>query len=294
METAERICKRLHSYLRAGAYQGRVNGIYSDRVEILTPFGMVNLLRGGSLLPFSCTISGLQPFTAMGLKQGMDASLSDIGIEVPDAAFFVDVTLAEDIELSIDVMVNLFIPVDLPIRSRYIQRVIEQYASSEDLSMLVLSQKGDHCDKLREPLRNLAEAFLEQDAALVQLASSHCSGFGSGYVPASDSLLCGYLACYAAFSYALGRSRDRVLSLTRAAALGGASNTNENGAAALLQSGEGMVSEDLFQLLRCLFSDIPYTSLGANAGKTATAAGGVSVLTGVFCCLRDQYLSKAF
>ena len=78
-----------------------------------------------------------------------------------------------------------------------------------------------------------------------------------------------------------------------AAAAGGASNTNESGTVALLQAGEGVVAEDLFQLLRSLFSDIPYTSLSAWGNRTAKRSNGVNVLVGVSIALHDLYLKNA-
>ena len=101
------------------------------------------------------------------------------------------------------------------------------------------------------------------------------------------------MACFSCLSYALGRSRSLVLNLTRAAAAGGAANTNENGAVALLQAGEGVVAEDVFQLLRSLYSDIPYTSLSAWGNRTAKGVNGVNVLVGISMALHDLYLKNA-
>lgn len=294
METAERICKRFHSYLLSGEYSGRVGSITGEKLEIETAFGTVSVLNAGALQPFSCFVSGIQPFTAMELKTGMDVLLDKKGIAVPDADFSVDVTLAEDVDLTIECMVNLFLPVDIAIRARYIHRIVEQYSANEDLSLLVIAPDSmPDLQQIRLALQDLSQAFFEQDLGHIERAAASCSGFGNGLVPASDALLCGYMACFSCLSYALGRSRDTVLSITRAAAAGGASNTNENGAVALLQTGEGIVAEDVFQLLRSLFSDIPYTSLSAWGNRTAKGPNGVNVLVGVSLALHDLYLKNA-
>ena len=257
METAERICKRFHSYLNSGEYSGRVSSVTGEKLEIETTFGTVSVLNAGALQPFSCFVSGIQPFTAMELHTGMDVLLDRKGITIPDADFSVDVTLAEDVDLSIECMVNLFLPVDISIRARYIHRIIERCSASEDLSLLVIApDSADELQRIKWSIQELSAAFFEQDLDHIEKAAGKCSGFGSGVVPASDALLCGYMACFSCLSYALGRSRDTVLGVTRAAASGAAANTNENGAAALLQAGEGIVREDVFQMLRSLFSDI--------------------------------------
>ncbi|MBQ7755187.1 MAG: DUF2877 domain-containing protein [Clostridia bacterium] len=294
METAERICKRFHSYLRVGEYSGRITAITGERLDVEASFGTVSVLNAGALQPFSCRISGVQPFTAMGFETGMDVLMDKKGIAVPDVDFYVDVTLAEDVDLSIECMVNLFLPVDLSIRARYIHRIIERCSANEDLSMLVIDPDSDpELQKLREPVRELSAAFFEQDEGHIQQAAANCSGFGSGIVPASDALLCGYMACFSCLSYALGRGRETVLGMTRAAGAGGAANTNENGAIALLQAGEGLVAEDCFQLLRSLFSDIPYTSITAWGNQMAKGPNGVNFLVGISIALHDLYLKNA-
>ena len=294
METAERICKRFHSYLSSGEYSGRVSTVTREKLEIETTFGIVSVLNAGSLQPFSCIVSGIQPFTAMELKTGMDVLLDRRVIAIPDVDFSVDITLAEDVDLTIECMVNLFLPVDISIRARYIHRIVEQYSANEDLSMLLIAPDSmPDLQRIRAALQDLSQAFFEQDPAHIGQAAAACSGFGSGLVPASDGLLCGYMACFSCLSYALGRSREAVLTITRAAAAGGAANTNESGTVALLQAGEGMVPEDVFQLLRSIFSDIPYTSLSAWGNRTAKSANGVNVLVGISLALHDLYLKNA-
>ena len=294
METAERICKRFHSYLLSGEYSGRISSITGEKLEIETAFGTVSILNAGALQPFSCFVSGIQPFTAMNLRSGMDVMLDKRGIDIPEGEFSVDVTLAEDVDLSIECMVNLFLPVDISIRARHIHRIVEQYSANEDLSLLVIApDKAPQLQSIRRSLEDLSQAFFEQDLPHIEQAAASCSGFGNGVVPASDALLCGYMACFSCLSYALGRSRETVLSMTRAAASGAAANTNENGAAVLLQAGEGIVPEDVFQLLRSLFSDIPYTSLSAWGNRTGKAANGVNVLVGISIALHDLYLKNA-
>ena len=294
METAERICKRFHNYLLSGEYSGKVAAVSGDRLEIETAFGMVGVQNSGALQPFSCYVSGVQPFTAMDIKSGMDVLLDKKGIDIPDVDFSVDVTLAEDIDLSIECMVNLFLPVDISIRARYIHRIIERYSANEDLSLLVISPESDtNLQVLRRSLHDLSSAFFEQDLEHIEKAAARCSGFGSGLTPASDALLCGYMACFSCLSYALGRNRETVLNMTRAAANGGASNTNDSGAVALLQAGEGIVAEDVFQLLRSIFSDIPYTSLSAWGNRTAKRGNGVNILVGISIALHSLYLKNA-
>lgn len=292
METALKICKRLHSYLYAGQYTGRVLNVWNNRLDIETSFGLIALVQRDCLKPFSCLVGGLKPFSAMNIRPGMPVLLGQSGFDIPDTELEVDVTMAEDVDLSMDAMANLFLPLDLSIRLRHILRAMEQGASSEDLSMLVLS-KGHPgmLAPLQKALSALGEALEEGDYDLMESRASACAGFGSGTAAASDVLLTGYMAAYTALSYALGRSRQLVRYITRRVAAGAAANTNDSGRAVLLQGGEGLVDEDRFQLLRALFSDTPYTTLSGCAMRIASGEG-VNFLTGLCLAVNRHYLSK--
>lgn len=292
METALKICKRLHSYLYAGQYTGRVLNVWNNRLDIETSFGLIALVQRDCLKPFSCLVGGLKPFSAMNIRPGMPVLLGQSGFDIPDTELEVDVTMAEDVDLSMDAMTNLFLPLDLSIRLRHILRAMEQGASSEDLSMLVLS-KGHPgmLAPLQKALSALGEALEEGDYDLMESCAASCAGFGSGTAAASDVLLTGYMAAYTALSYALGRSRQLVRYITRRVAAGAAANTNDSGRAMLLQGGEGLVDEDRFQLLRALFSDTPYTTLSGCAMRIASGEG-VNFLTGLCLAVNRHYLSK--
>lgn len=292
METALKICKRLHSYLYAGQYTGRVLNVWNNRLDIETPFGLIALVQRDCLKPFSCLVGGLKPFSAMNIRPGMPVLLGQSGFDIPDTELEVDVTMAEDVDLSMDTMTNLFLPLDLNIRLRHILRAMEQGASSEDLSMLALSKRDSGMlSPLQKALSALGEALEEGDYEGMEIFAAACAGFGSGTAAASDVLLTGYMAAYTALSYALGRSRQLVRYITRRVAAGAAANTNDSGRAVLLQGGEGLVDEDRFQLLRALFSDTPYTTLSGCAMRIASGEG-VNFLTGLCLAVDRHYLSK--
>lgn len=292
METALKICKRLHSYLYAGQYTGRVLNVWNNRLDIETPFGLIALVQRDCLKPFSCLVGGLKPFSAMNIRPGMPVLLGQSGFDIPDTELEVDVTMAEDVDLSMDTMTNLFLPLDLNIRLRHILRAMEQGASSEDLSMLALSKRDSGMlSPLQKALSALGEALEEGDYEGMEICAAACAGFGSGTAAASDVLLTGYMAAYTALSYALGRSRQLVRYITRRVAAGAAANTNDSGRAVLLQGGEGLVDEDRFQLLRALFSDTPYTTLSGCAMRIASGEG-VNFLAGLCLAVDRHYLSK--
>lgn len=293
IETGHKICKRFHTYLRIDSYRGRVTAVFPHAVGIETPFGVITLLDSTQpLQPFSCTLNPMKPFTALSIREGDEVLLEKESILIPTAEFGVDVSLASDIELSISVMINLFIPVDMSIRLRQLLRVIETCSIDEDLSPLVLDKRDNNvCRNVENPIAALKDALTDQDLEACMDASAKLAGFGIGQIPSSDSFFAGYLAGYAALSLALGRSNKRILAFTREMAAAAASQTTELSAALILQSGEGLVNEDVFQLLRCLFSDIAYTNLAAFAMSIAHArdSAGVDLLVGIYLSIMHYY-----
>lgn len=292
-EFARKICKRFHAYLRMSSYQGQVYSVAEDAVYFQTTLGMISVLTNTHCLqPFSAVTNSLKPFPKHGLQEGQTVILENETITVPACGFTVDLSSATDIELSVDVMQTLFIPMDLNIRLRHLLRVIDAYGRSDDLSPLVTDAKSNpYVETLRPHLPGLHEALREQDEDGCRKTAALLAGCGNGWNPSSDDMLVGYMTAYAALSVALGRKRARVLNLTRAVASGAAEHTTDRSAAFLLQSGEGLMAEDVFQLLRSIFSDVSYPTMVAYATKVASfiSVSGTDVLTGIYLAVTEHY-----
>ena len=165
---------------------------------------------------------------------------------------------------------------------------METNAKADDLSPLVVDTKpNQYSETIRPLLPKLHAAFRDQDPQACSEATSAIAGIGAGLIPSADRLLCGYIAGYAALSAALGRSFGRVLEMTRALASAAAAHTTELSGAFLLQSGEGLVSEDLYMLVRNVLSDAPYSVLVSTANRIAALplGGGSDMLAGVYLSL---------
>ncbi len=275
-----------------GRYEGVVHDVRSNAVTLKTPIGMISILTNAHCLkPFSVVVNSTKKFPGFEIEEGQDVVIGDERIEIPACEFTVDLSQATDLDLSVEIMQSLFLPTDLDIRMRHVMRVIESYGTSEDMSSLITDGKTNAaCDAIRPMLAGLHEAVREQELDACARAAEKLAGIGNGEIPSSDMLLCGYVAGYAAWSAALGRSRQRVLSITRALTGAAAAQTTESAAALLLQSGEGLVSEDTFQLLRCIFSDASYQTMVAYANKVATAesGNGSDILTGIYLAVTKQ------
>ena len=292
-ETARKICKRLHAYLRMGNYDGTVHAVYPDAIYCNTSIGMISILSNAHCLsPFSAIVSSMKPFTRYEIEEGQQVLMGNERIEIPDCELVLDLSQATDYDLSLDTIQAVFLPNDYDIRLRHIIHVIETNANGDDLSPLVCDLKpNEYSDTVKPHLMKLHTAFRDQDPTLCEAVTSAIAGIGVGLIPSADRLLCGYIAGYAALSAALGRSFNRVLEMTRTLAGAAAQHTTELSGAFLLQSGEGLVSEDLYVLVRNVLSDAPYATLVSAANRIAALplGGGTDMLAGVYLSLSMLY-----
>ena len=296
METVRKICRRLHAYLRISNYAGTVYAVYPDAVYCETAIGMISILTTAhSLAPFSAIVSATKELTGFGIEEGQQVLMGEERIEIPACEFSIDLSQSTDYDLSMETIKAVFIPVDYDIRVRHILRTVETNAKGDDLSPLITDAKrNEWSDQVKPLLPKLHAALREQDHEECRAASAQIAGLGVGLIPPSDRLLCGYMAGYGALSTALGRGFNRVLEMTRELAGAAAEHTTELSAAFLLQSGEGLVSEDVFQLLRNVFSDAPYSALVASANRIATMplGGGSDLLVGIYLALSVLYTGR--
>lgn len=293
-EYARKICKRLHAYARLDSYTGRIRTLSPNVLRIETGIGVLSVLSNTNCLqPFSMTVNATKPFTEMDLSEGQAVSFEKERLTFAESEFAVDVSQATDIDLSIDVMKSLFLPLDLSLRVRHLIRAVESGSSTYPLAALVT---GERLDPVAEPVAKalpmLHEAVYEQILPACRAAGEALAGYGNGATPDSDDLLEGYFAGYAALSMALGRKSERVRAMTREIAAAAAEHTTDISAALLLQAGEGLVSEDLFRLLQSVFSDAPYRRITADAKNVArgVAPSGVNLLVGVCLAITNQYI----
>lgn len=274
-------------------YAGTVHAVYPDAVYLDTSIGMLAILTNAHCLaPFSAVVPSTKALTRYEIEEGQQVLLGNERIEIPEAEFSVDLSQATDYDLSLDSIRAVFLPNDYDIRLRHILRAIETNAKEDDLGPIVTDAKpNEYSETLKPLLPRLHAAFREQDPAECREAASAIAGIGAGLIPSADRLLCGYMAGYAALSAALGRSFNRVLEMTRELAGTSAAHTTELSGAFLLQSGEGLVSEDLFILLRNTLSDAAYSTLIASANRIAALplGGGADLLVGVYLSLSMLY-----
>lgn len=276
-----------------GNYGGSVIAVFPDAVYCDTGIGMISILTGARCLsPFSVVVPSMKELTEFGIEEGQEMLMGENRIEIPACEFSIDLSQSTDYDLSMSTIKAVFLPVDYDIRLRHILHAVETNARADDMSPLITDARGNaYSEQVRPLLPRLHDAFREMDLNECREATAAIAGIGVGLIPSADRLLCGYIAGYAGLSAALGRSFSRVLDMTRTLASAAASHTTDLSGAFLLQSGEGLVSEDIFMLLRNVLSDAPYSALVATVNRIATLplGGGADLLVGVYLALSMLY-----
>ena len=255
---------------------------------------MVSILPNTRCLhPWSCSVDTAVPFTHFNIQQGMKAYLGRSEVFIPEADFFVDLTGAEQCELSLW-PIGVAQPAEateIAAKLSVLRGLLSECNGEYDLSPLV-TEKNDNLYSgiVRPRLEALHSAFVALDRTAAAEAAASIAGCGVGLTPSSDDLLLGYICAFIALSLALERSREEVLALTSALSAAAAERTNVISGAFLRQSGEGLASADILSLLDSFFSGAPPQKL-EQAGKRVLTYGstsGADILTGIVLSLNSH------
>ena len=290
---ARKVCKRLHAYLRLASERTRVHSVFPHTLNIVSSFGLFTFLQGNTdLRPFSCILDTMPSFDELKCKVGDEVLLTGERIELPQSDFAVGYQNVQAVDLSVEAMLHLYLPLDFAFRLRFVKKILQERSQTEDLTALALDGMPDnpYTALLRPKLTQLRLSLVESSIEDAAATAGAMSGCGMGLTPASDDFLCGYMSAYAVLSKVIDRKRERVLYLTRAMSAEAAKHTNEISSAFLLQSGEGLMVESVFELLLALFSDAPYTAITVNANRVVKlgATSGLDMLTGLYLGIRHN------
>lgn len=283
MDNALKICKHLYAAIVDGPCEGEITFIDRYELDIDSPIGIVRLYSEGVLRPYSCLVPATMNFLKMAVSIGEKVFLGPDEIDFNDADIVFSLKLAEKVDLSANAL-GLFLPLDLKQRLRYLQRAVELSDEAGGFSGLLTESEGVPY-AMAARLKNLTEATKNEEPEVIRAAATECSGLGEGRFPASDSLLCGYMLAYTAFSCSMGRKWENVRVVNRAILEGAVTNTTRESGFLLWLASNGLTDEEGCQLFRSLFSDKPYPNLMACA-TSSTKRNGCDWMVGICTFLR--------
>lgn len=250
------ICSRLLKQARQATLPCAVHSVFEHAVnlEAAGRHELIGLIAADKpLTPFALSVRNPSPFSALGIRAGMETYFDAERVRIPQAGVSIDVTTARTLDLSVD-----SVPISpdanpLASVSILIETLGNSREASAGVSPLVTNADGNVYTSLLKPrLGELAEAVREVDAQKAAHAAARFAGCGPGLTPSSDDFLVGYFAALRALSNA-GRIRD-VREILPIAAQSAAAKTNRISGTFLLQSGSGLVSSALLELLKVIFS----------------------------------------
>lgn len=296
MLKAVKLCQDLAGALDNDPAEGRVHSVFDGAVNISAGGRMVSILPDfRCLYPWSCTVNITIPFHDFRLNPGMEVGLSRSLISVPEVCFSVKLGDAELCDLSLW-------PTEEPagvrpegIRLSVLKSLLRERDGEWDMSPLVSGRKDNLYSKVvRQKLKPLHFAFAALNDAAAASAAACIAGCGIGLTPSSDDLLVGYLCAFIALSWEMGRSRETVLAVTRAAGAAAAGKTNSISGAFLLQSSNGFASEDVLKLFNIFFSGASLSQLIAAARRVLAfgSTSGTDILTGIVLSIQTHFRSE--
>lgn len=279
------MCQSLQN--TASIYSGelQVQSVFASAVNIVGEDQFFSIISDQHCLyPMSCRVGCMAPFTEYGIKAGMCVTISEDSISVMQASVLINLHSCKVRDLSIRSMNGLDPLMNRTGKTDILMELIREKGCREDLSTLVTGEyKNPYAEAVAMRLPELNKAIRECDNRAAELAGNIAGG-GIGLTPSSDDLLVGYLSVYLAESKTRGNSHfEEVLKLTQAMGEKAAEHTNLISGAFLRQCGRGLLSEDMTELFRTLYSSSEAEDIRLSGRRIIKvgSTSGTDMLTGV-------------
>ena len=283
------MCQSLQNTLSIYGSELQVQSVFASAVNIVGEDLFFSILSDQHCLyPMSCRVGCMAPFTEYGIKADMSVTISDDSIRVMQASVRINLHSCKVRDLSIQSMNGLDSLKNRTNKTDILMELIRENGCREDLSTLVTGEyKNPYAEAVAKRLPELNKAIRECDNRAAELAGNIAGG-GIGLTPSSDDLLVGYLSVFLAESKMRDNSHfEEVLKLTQAMGEKAAEHTNLISGAFLRQCGRGLLSEDMAELIRTLYSSSEADDVRLSGQRILKvgSTSGTDMLTGVVLAL---------
>ncbi len=285
---AKRVCTRLAALSLSGARDGAVHTVFDHAVNVELEGRLIcAVMAPRGLVPYGCSVEAKEPFSRMGIRRGEAVRLTRAGLAF-ETGTVIALETAVETELSVDSIANDSGPTRLQPRLWPVLAVLRAGEGAQGLSPLVTGGEGNVFSTFLAPrLDALFDAVGRADPQAGALAA-RTAGCGVGLTPSSDDLLTGYFLTVRLLSR-FGRMKDARALLPHMAAAA-AKKTNRISGTFLLDSAEGLASQDALLLLNTIFSDAPEAGLFTVAERVASfgSTSGGDMLTGLVLAIQHH------
>lgn len=292
MITATAVCRRLLALSAEEPRTGSVHSVFDHAVNLSLEgrFGLIGLIaEQKALTPFAVSVRTACPFPEAGVRAGMATEVESGRIRIPAAGLELDLFEADPVDLCVDSIEIRALAGQSGAAQAVLGNVLGAADAEASLAPLATDAGGNVYTRFLAPrLADLTSAVTACDAKAAARAAERFAGCGAGLTPSSDDLLTGYLSTL----HLLARARDRasLAAVLREAACAAAKKTNRISATFLLQSGEGLVNQSIYELLSFIFQGAGEETIQAAAGRALAigSTSGADMLTGIALALRHH------
>lgn len=287
---AGRVCSRLAALSLQDPLLGAVHSVFDQavNVEFGAQRGLIAVVGSQkSLVPYGCVVAAGRPFSALGIRPGAHVALDRTGLAF-EGGVSIRLETAARVALSTDSIACDSERTNLRACLQPVLAVLRAGEESQGLSALAAcGAENVYTAFLTPRLNALFDAVGRTDASAEPLCA-RTAGCGPGLTPGSDDLLTGYFLTVRLLSR-FGRMKDARTLLTRMAAAA-AQKTNRISGTFLLNSGEGLASEDVLALLNAIFTDAPEADILHAAARVASfgSTSGRDTLTGLVLAIQHH------
>jgi len=290
MTTATAVCSRLLSLSVQEPLSGRVHSVFDHAVNLALEgreclIGVIAENR--ALTPYAASVRTAYPFQKTGVRADAAAAVENGWVRIPDAGLEIDLRAAKPVELCVDRIALCSAAGRSETAICALARVLTGADAEWSLVPLATGAGQNVYTRFLAPrFSDLAAAVKREDAESAARAAERFAGCGAGLTPSSDDLLTGYLSTLHLF--AREQSRASLTAVLQKAAIAAAKKTNRVSATFLLQSGEGLVNQRIYELLTSIFQGAGEEAITAAAGRVLAigSTSGADMLTGIALALR--------
>ena len=292
MMDATTVCKLLFALSNEQAHTGTVHSVFEHAVnlEIADRFGLIGLIaEKQTLTPYAVSVRGDTSFIEAGIRAGMAAFIQQGHITIPEAGVTLDLSTADQVDLSVDAIDSLCEKKAADALLTKISRALQGAEQESGLAPLITGGENTYTRFLKPRLTALFAAVSGGDDAAAIQAASKIAGCGMGLTPSSDDLLSGYFLTLRLLLSRHDRANrgEWIQRMAQAAA----ERTNRISATFLLQSGEGLANAAVYILLRVAGRPSEAETVDRAIARILEigSTSGADMLTGIALALRQQY-----
>lgn len=285
---AVEICSALRSVLGGSSLTGVVHSVFHTSVNLLFGEQMITLLsENRPLYPYSLRVSCAD---FVGFEPGIPAQITYDTVTFPSLGRQIPLGGAEEADLTLASLSGT-LSAPTPRVWQELRSLILTNGKIDGFAPLLWLLEGTeptaesnlYADFAAKRIPKLFEAITAKNAGDAGAAAYSIAGCGIGLTPSADDFMCGIMAMLKTESILRGEEKE-LQPLITAIAQAAAPRTNLVSATFLREAALGLVSQDVRELMKSIYSCVLSQSLKTSAMNVIAfgETSGTDILTGIY------------